>query len=598
MFRLIKLLGWKDLGYFAVALVFIVLGVWLDLSIPRYLGEITDLVTRERVYPEAAATVGDVWAAGLKMLGFAVGSMLTAFVVAWAGALFSSSLSAKMRKAIYERVGDYSAAEIKKFSVASLITRSTSDVTQVRTFLAFGIQTLIRVPIIAVWAILRMTDVSWELSLVTAVAVASIGLVAFMIILLCLPKFKKVQELTDKLNLESRENLTGIRVVRAYNAQKFEQEKFGKTNDNLAKTNLFMNRVMGLAWPFIGLVFSLLAVAIYWVGSYMIDSNRVDDAPRFFADVMVFSQYSFQIVGAFVMMIFVLTMMPGAIVSSRRINEVLKTEPTITDCFATGSGLNDTDGTIKFNNVNYKYPGAEKNVLSDINIEIKRGTTAAFIGSTGCGKSTLVNLLPRIADPTNGSVTIGGIDIHDITLNELNDFVGYVPQQATLFSGTIKENIAFGLVDGKQVSDEQIEKALKTAQAWDFVSKLDDGINSKVEQRGKNFSGGQKQRLSIARIIARDPKVYIFDDTFSALDYKTDRVLRDALKKATKDATVLIVAQRIGTIRNADQIFVMDKGKIVSSGKHDDLLKKCQVYKQIAMSQLSEEELGTKGGKK
>ena len=596
MFKLLRLFGWKDWGLVIVALVFIVAGVWMDLSVPRYLGEITDLVTN----PYREASIGEVWIQGAYMMAFAVGSMLTAFIVAWAGALISSSHSAKMRKALYEQVGDYSSAEIKKFSVASLITRSTNDVNQVRMFIAFAIQMLIRIPIIVVWAIVRMTTTSWELPLVTGIAVLSIAIVGVIILFLCLPKFKKLQEYTDKLNLVSRENLTGIRVVRAYNAEEFEQKKFDKTNDDLVKTNLFMNRAMGVIWPFVTLLFSVVTVAIYWVGSWLINAGRVDDGQAFFADIMVFSQYSMQIIFAFLIMIFVFTLLPGAIVSSRRINEVLQTKSTVIDEVKADKSLQDAfndDPTIRFNNVNFAYEGAQENVLTDINVTIKRGQTVAFIGSTGCGKSTLVNLLSRIADPTQGNVTIGGVDIHDVKMQELNDFVGHVPQTATLFSGTIKDNIAFGTVQDKQPSDEQIKRALKIAQAWDFVSKLNkddeagDCLDAKVEQRGKNFSGGQKQRLSIARIIARDPRVYVFDDTFSALDYKTDLKLRDALRKATKDATVLIVAQRIGTIRNADQIYVLDKGRVVSSGTHEELLKKCSVYKEIAKSQLSEEEI-------
>jgi ATP-binding cassette subfamily B protein len=363
------------------------------------------------------------------MMAFAIGSLLTAFVVAWAGAMLSSSHSAKMRKAIYERVGDFSLADIKKFSVPSLITRSTNDVTYVRMFIAIAIQVMVRVPIVVVWAILRMTNVSWELSLITALAVGAIALVTIIIVLIALPKFKKIQENTDKLNLESRENLTGIRVVRAYNAEGFEQAKFNRTNERLAMDNLFLNRAMGIAMPFIMLIMSVLTVAIYWAGSWMLDSGRVQAvaAEGFFADVMVFMQYSFQIIGSFIMMIMVFTMLPGAVVSARRINEVLATKPTIVNDARATTTLNEAfkfDGTIRFNAVDYKYPGAEEKVLSDINIEIKRGQTVAFIGSTGCGKSTLVNLLPRIADPTLGKVTIGGVDVHDVTLEELNDFVG------------------------------------------------------------------------------------------------------------------------------------------------------------------------------
>ena len=590
MLRLIRLFGRREWALLGVALIFTVTGVWMDLSIPPYLGSITYIVTT------GDGTIAEIWEQGSYMVAFAIGSLLTAVVVAWAGAMLSSGFSAKMRKAVYEQVGDFSNADVKKFSVSSLITRCTNDITQVRMFISIAILIMMRVPIIIVWAIMKMVDVSTELSIITAVAVGSIALMTILIVIIVLPRFKRIQENTDKLNLESRENLTGIRVVRAYNAENFEQKKFGRTNEALARDNLFLNRAMGVAMPFIMLVLSTLTVAIYWAASRMIDGGHVDimAAQGFFADTVVFLQYSFLIVGSFIMMIMVFMMLPGALVSAKRINEVLKTKPTIVDDVKSNTSLNDAfsqDGTIRFNAVSYKYRGAEENVLSDVNIEIKRGQTAAFIGSTGCGKSTLVNLISRIADPTSGDVTIGGVNVRDVSLKELNDFVGYTPQTATLFGGTIKENVALGRAEGKDVSDEEIEKALKVAQAWDFVSELNEGINATVEQNGKNFSGGQKQRLSIARTVARQPRVFIFDDTFSALDYKTDRALRAELKKETKDATVIIVAQRIGTIRSADIIFVMERGRIVSAGKHEELLKTCEVYKQIARSQLGEEEL-------
>ena len=591
MFKLFGLFSRRDWILLATAVIFIVAGVWMDLAIPGYLGEITDLVTN----PLRDGTLGEVWTQGAYMLAFAIGSMLTSFIVAWAGALISSNHSARIRRAIYTRVGEFSQNEIKKFSIASLITRSTNDVTQVRMFVAMAIQMMLYAPILAVWAIIRMTNTSWELSLVTGIAVLSIIIVPVIIVIFCVPRFKKIQKATDRLNQVARENLTGIRVVRAYNAEEFEQEKFEQVNTELARNNLFVNRLMGIAWPFMALVLSVVVVAIYWVGSWIIASGNVGDSQRFFGDIMVFSQYSIQILWAFLMLIWILTLLPRTIVSAKRINEILATQSTIVNPENPVSGLGeafDRDGTIEFSQVNFKYPGAEENVLSDINLKIKRGQTVAFIGGTGCGKSTLVNHLPRIFDPTCGKITIGGICIRDVRLLELNDFVGYIPQTAVLFGGTIRDNIAFGTIDGgREITDEEVERALRVSQSWDFVSKLDDGVNSRMDQQGKNFSGGQKQRLSIARVVARNPRIYVFDDTFSALDFKTDKKLRAALKKETGDATVIIVAQRIGTIRTADQIFVMDKGRIVGSGKHDELMKNCEVYRQIAQSQLSEEEL-------
>ncbi|MCL2371742.1 ABC transporter ATP-binding protein/permease [Candidatus Saccharibacteria bacterium] len=589
MIRLLRYLGPKEWLLLLIAVIFIVIGVWLDLSIPYHLGEITNIVTMEDY-----GTMQQIWEHGGWMLGLAISSMATSFVVAWAACILSAKHSAKMRKAVYERVGDYSSAEIKKFSVASLITRSTNDITQVQMFVAIFIQTMIMVPIIAVWAVSRMMELNMDLAPVTAGAIILVAVLAIIITIICLPKFKRIQTLTDRLSLVSRENLTGIRVVRAYNAERFEEAKFDQTNTKLARTNLFVSATMGLAGPFFAVIFSGFIVALFWLGAYLMSEGRVEDPAGFFGDIMMFMQYSFYVLGTFVMMIWVLTMLPGALVSAKRINEVLRTEPTVNDEVADQVGLIEAfkqDGRVEFDAVNYKYPGADENVLENIDFTIKRGETVAFIGSTGCGKSTLVNLLARIADPTFGKIKIGGIDIHSIKQEELHDLVGFVPQTATLFSGTIKENIAFGTVEGKKASKKQIEQALKTAQAWDFVSKLDKGLDSKVEQRGKNFSGGQRQRLSIARVLARQPQILIFDDTFSALDYRTDRKLREALRKDIEGATVIIVAQRIGTIRNADQIFVLDKGEIVGRGKHEELLKSCEIYQQIAASQLSEEEL-------
>jgi len=586
MFKLLLKFNKRDYILIAIACGFIVLGVWFDLSIPTHMGNIAELVRNE----SGTATTGQVVIQGVYMLSFAIGSVITSFIIAWIAAMVSAGQAEKIRREIYQKVDGFSLTEVKKFSTASLITRSTNDVTQVRMFTAMAIQMLIRAPVLAIWAIVKISNSGWQISLVTATVVFIISAVMIVILALCLPRFKKVQKLTDDLNRVSRENLTGVRVVRAYNAKYFEQAKFEKVNHELAGHNMFVGRVMGFAWPFYAMILTGVTVAIYWVGSSMIGAGTVAAAaaPKFAEDLIVFSQYSMNIMLAFILLIWVLTMLPRTLVSAKRISEVLETKVSI----ESGDLLVEENfKNIEFKNVGFKYPGAEENVLSDISLTIKRGQTVAFIGSTGCGKSTLVNLLSRIYDPSEGEVSIGGTSVKNMQLESLNDAVGYVPQTAIIFGGTVKENVAFGSSSGKDPGDDDVVRALKIAQAWDFVEKYEEGINAPIEQRGKNLSGGQKQRLSIARIVARNPKIFIFDDTFSALDYKTDKNLRKALKKELKDATVLIVAQRIGTIKNVDQIFVMENGRIVGSGKHDELLQNCKVYKEIALSQLSEEEL-------
>jgi len=593
----------RDWLLLVVAAGFIVLGVWMDLEIPRYLHRITLLVI------EPGGTMGQVWVQGGYMLAFAFGSMATAFIIAWIGALVSSNHAQILRAKLFSKVGEFSAAELKKFSVPSLITRGTNDVTQVRTFTAMAVQMLVRAPVMAVWAILRISGTSWQLSLVAFIAVALLMIVLTFIIIIALPRFNRIQKLTDKMNQVTRENLTGMRVVRAYNAQGFEQEKFEGVNKKLYRDNLVVNRCMGVFWPFISLLMSTLVVAIYWVGSSIIGGHP--NPSVFIADMMVFSQYSGQVIFAFMIMVMVLVFFPRTAVSARRINEVLRTEVSIvspTGNNAVGLDLVDVPANkfLSFENVSFSYPGAQKPVLRDISLTIEKGQTVAFIGGTGSGKSTLVNLVPRIYDTTQGQITLGETCIRDMTLDELNSAVGYIPQTATLFTGTIRDNIALGdVLDKGEIvtpSDEDVKEALKMAQAWKFVEKLGteetSWLDAPVSQGGKNFSGGQKQRLAIARILARKPKILIFDDTFSALDYKTDTALRSALKKArakqsAADAqTTLIVAQRIGTIRDCDKIFVLDKGRIVGSGTHEELMKNCDVYIEIAKSQLSKEELG------
>jgi len=583
----------RDWILIVIAIIFIVGGVYLDLIVPEYFGTVTNMVI------DGTGSSGEIWLNGLWMLLFSLGSMASAIVVAWIGAVVAASHAARVRRRIFGRVGEFSTAEMKKFSVASLITRSTNDVTQVQMFTVLAIQILVRAPIIAIWAIIKMLDVSAELSIVAAVAVVALVTLIAVLIVIVMPRFNKIQTLTDRLNQVSRENLTGLRVVRAYNASEYEQEKFECANTNLAKTNLVVNRAFGIFWPFMMLLLSGLSVAIYWVGSWMFTTGRETD-PEFFGAMTEFSNYATQVIFAFMMLIMVLALLPRSLVSGKRIMEVLNTNPSVAANEDSTFCGNLKSNDITFENVSFRYPGAEESVLSSVNLKIPAGKTVAFIGGTGSGKSTLVNLLPRIYDATDGRITIGDVCVRDMALSDLNDVVGYIPQTATIFNGTIRSNVAFGETgereDGserlvREVSDEDVEIALRTAQAWEFVSKLEKGIDSEVSQSGKNLSGGQKQRLAIARVMVRRPKIYIFDDTFSALDYNTDRKLRTALKKETKGATVLIVAQRIGTIKDADIIYVLDKGQIVGSGTHDQLMKNNEVYKEIALSQLSKEEL-------
>ena len=594
MFKLLlKFKGW-EWALIAAAAGFVVLGVFFDLTLPDYLENISRVINGRAQGIPNAGTMGDIWRNGAIMLAFAVGSALTTAVVGLFAAILSSRHSMRVRKQVFEKVGNFGTAEMKKFSIASLITRSTNDITSVRMFIAMGLSVIIKAPITAVWAVLKITNKSWELSLVTLVAVLALMLLICVLLVVLLPKFKIIQKLTDNLNRAGRENLTGLRVVKAYNAEAFEEAKFGKANNELTRTNLVVNWSMGIFMPFMGLLMSGLNVAIYWVAAKLINGGSVTD-PNFPNQVLVFSQYSFQIIMSFMMLTFVFIMLPRVVVSSRRINEVLDTKSSVTSGSGTSAPVR-TNAHIEFKNVAFKYPDAQEAVVENINLSVKRGQTVAFIGSTGSGKSTVVNLLPRIYDATEGQVLLDGIDVKDYKLTELNDKIGYIPQTAVLFGGTIKSNVALGETGGHEISEDNVLRALEIAQAKDFVGKLSDGINSHVSQYGKNLSGGQKQRIAIARAIARNPEVLIFDDSFSALDYKTDRALRSAIKKEIKDTTVVIVAQRIGTIKDADVICVLDNGHMVGKGTHEQLMKTCKVYKEIALSQLTENEL--KGGNK
>ena len=589
MFRLIfKQLKKKEwLGM--VAVVALICGqVYLELLIPDYMSEITTLVQTE------VSALSGILIAGAKMLVCAIVSTILASITGYIIARISASVSMRLRSEIFNKVQSFSTNEIKKFSTASLITRSTNDITQIQNFFVMGLSALIRAPIMAVWAIVKISGKSYQWSIATLVAVLVLFVAVITITSFVIPKFRKMQTLTDNLNNITRENLVGLKVVRAYNAENYQENKFRKANDELTKTNMTANRVLSVLSPLMNVVMNGLPLAIYWIGAYLINSAGVVDKLTIFSDMVVFSSYAIQIVMSFVMLVMVFIMLPRASVSARRISEVLNTNSSI----LSGSGVvvNEKDkGTVEFKSVSFKYPDADEYVLENVNFKVKKGETIAFIGSTGSGKSTLINLVPRFYDVTEGEVLVDGKDVRDFDLTDLRDRIGYVSQRAVLFSGSVLSNVAFGGGEVKP-DEESVEKAIDISQSSEFVSKMEFGLNAHISQGGKNVSGGQKQRLTIARAIAKKPEILIFDDSFSALDYKTDKTLRSELKSELGDTTLLIVAQRIGTIKDADQIMVLDEGKVVGLGTHESLLKTCDVYREIARSQLSEEELNA--GKK
>jgi len=566
------------------AIGFVVLQVWLDLTIPDYMADITALVQTD------GSKMTDIMAAGGKMLLCAFGSLAATVVVAIISSRIASDFSAVLRAKLFNKVQGFSMEEIGRFSTASLITRSTNDVTQVQMFVTMGFQVLVKAPILAIWAVCKISAKSWQWTFSTGVAVAVLLIIVGLCVSIALPKFKKLQELTDDINRVTRENITGINVVRAYNAEKYQESKFETANNNLTKTQLFTSRTMSFMMPGIQLIMSGLPLAIYWIGAYLINKADMMSKITLFSDMVTFSSYAMQIVMAFMMMVMVFIILPRASVAAKRINEVLDTEATIVDG---DKDIKDSGirGEIEFKNVNFKYPDAEDYVLSDISFSVKKGETLAIIGATGCGKSTVINLIPRFYDVTEGEVLVDGVNVKDYKQKELRNKIGYVSQKATLFGGTVKSNIAYGDNGKDGFMESDIVDSVYVAQASEFVEKMDEGYDSYIAQGGGNLSGGQKQRLSIARAVCRHPEIFIFDDSFSALDYRTDRALRSALKKECADATKIIVAQRIGTIRDADKIIVLENGTIAGMGKHDELMKNCEVYRQIAYSQLSKEEL-------
>ncbi len=582
MIKLLKNLRKKEILLILISCVFIFISVDLELKMPDYMATITKLVQTE------GSKMKDIITNGGYMLLCALGSLICSIVVGFLISYIASKFSMNIRSKLFNTVEDLDMEEIKEFSPSSLITRTTNDVSQIEMLLGMGLQLLIKAPITAVWAVTKILNKNMSWSIITAVSLAILLVTLIIISLIVVPKFKIVQKLIDKLNNVTRENLTGIRVVRAFNAENYQENKFNEVNTSLTKQQMFNQKTFAIMSPMMYLVMYFLTLSIYYVGAYLINDASFSSKIGLFGDMIVFSSYAMQVIMSFLMLAMIFMMLPRAQVSAKRINEVLDKKVKLKEGNITS--FKET-GTITFKNVSFKYPKAEEYVLKDISFDIKKGETVAFIGSTGSGKSTLINLIPRFYDVTEGKILVDNINVKDYKEEVLNDKIGYIPQKAVIFSGTINSNIGFGKVNGKKVSLKKIKESANVAQASEFIEKLDNKYNSLVARSGTNLSGGQKQRIAIARAIARNPEIYIFDDSFSALDYKTDYTLRKELKKYTKSATILIVAQRIGTIINADKIIVLDNGNCVGIGTHKELLKTCDVYKEIALSQLKEDEL-------
>ena len=556
--------------------------VYLELEIPGYMTSITAQLTGLNTDMDV------VLADGGMMLACAFGSLVVSIVVGCLAAWIATSFSMRLRDLEYSAVQSFSLEEMNRFSTSSLITRSTNDITQIQMTTAMGLMIIIRAPIMAVWAITKILDKNWEWTVATAVGVVAIVTIISIVMLYAIPRFKRIQGLTDNVNRVTRENLSGIRVVRAYNAESYQEAKSEEANRELTDTNLSANRAMATMFPAMMLVMNGLSLAIYWIGATLIDAAAMEDQLTLFSDMVVFSSYAMQVVMSFIMLVMIFMILPRAMVASKRVQEVINTVPSIRD----GPGADaPREGTVEFRNVSFKYPGTSGDVLHDVSFTASKGETVAIIGATGSGKTTAVDLIPRLYDATEGQVLVDGVDVREYRLQDLRDRIGYVPQKAFMFKGTIESNVRYG--HGSEAStEEQVRRAVGIAQAAEFVESKEGGYGSEVAQGGTNLSGGQRQRLSIARAVCRDPEIYIFDDSFSALDYRTDRVLREALKREVSGATMLIVAQRIGTIIDADRIVVLDDGEVVGMGRHEELLRTCPVYLDIARSQLSDEELG------
>ena len=589
MLRIVRYLSKAEIGQMLVALVSIVGQIWLDLTLPDYMADITQLVETP------GSEMRDIWVAGGKMLLVSLGSAACAIVTGFIAARVGASFSQRLRSLEFNKVESFGPAEMNRFSTASLITRSTNDITQIQMFITMGLMMIVKAPIMAVWAVCKIAGKGFDWTLATGIAVAILLVVIAVIMSFVMPKFKAMQRLTDNINLVARENLTGLRVVRAYNAEDYQEAKFTEANKELTETQLFTNRSMAIMMPLMNTVMNGLMLAVYWIGAYLIDAADLTDKLTTFSNMVVFSSYSVQVIMSFLLLSMVFVLWPRADVSAQRVLEVIDTEPLVTDGTHT-EGKPGRSGEIEFRNVSFTYPDSREAMLEGISFSAKKGQTVAFIGSTGSGKSSLINLVPRFYDATQGEVLVDGVDVRDYTLKALRDKIGYVPQQSFLFKGTIASNVSYGDKSGGVDADmADVRQACEVAQATEFIAKKDNAYESSIAQGGSNVSGGQKQRLSIARAVYRHPEILIFDDSFSALDFKTDRAVRDALEREAKDSTKLIVAQRIGTIMNADRIIVLDDGKVVGQGTHKELMDNCEVYRQIAQSQLSENEL--KGGR-
>ena len=588
MIKLLKNLGKKEWILIAICLILVVGQVWLELKMPDYMSEITVLVQTE------GSQMSEIIKNGAYMLTCALGSLISAVIVGYLASNIAAGFSMKVRKKLFSKVEDLAMNEVKQFSTSSLITRTTNDITQMQMFIAMGLQLMVKAPITAVWAVTKILNKSWQWSAITGVGIAILLGVIGALMAIVMPKFKIVQKLIDKINGVTRENLTGIRVVRAFNAEKYQEEKFEDVNTRLTNQQLFNQKAFAVLSPIMYLVMYFLTLSIYFSGAFIIKDALMAEKLALFGNMVVFSSYAMQVIMSFLMLAMIFMMYPRASVSAGRINEVLDTEITIKDG-KIDKDVTEERGTVEFKNVSFKYPDGDEYLLKDISFKANKGETVAFIGSTGSGKSSLINLIPRFYDATDGEVLVDGVNVKDYTQEFLHNKLGYVSQKVVMFNETVNNNVAYGENGKGEISKEKIKEAIEVAQGKDFVEKMDEQYETHIAAGGTNVSGGQKQRLSIARAIARDPEIYIFDDSFSALDYKTDSMLRKELKKYTKEATTLIVAQRIGTIMNADKILVLDDGKCVGQGTHKELLKSCEVYKQIALSQLSKEELENAG---
>lgn len=583
MFKLLKNFTKKDWSIVLLSFALIVFQVWLDLKLPDYMSSITRLIQTE------GSVMSEILKQGGFMLACALGSLISAIIVGYLTSNLSANFSLNLRSRIFKKVSKLGMEEVKKFETSSLITRTTNDVTQLEMFISMGLQMLIKAPIMAFWAVSKILDKSIEWSMLTGAGVVILLATVITLLIIVFPRFEKVQKLIDKVNSVIRENLTGIRVIRAFNAEKYQQDRFEDVNNNLTNMQLFNQKCFAILNPIMNLVMHFLTLGIYFIGAILINKAGMFDKITLFSNMVVFSSYGMQVIAAFLMLAMIFMILPRAQVSARRINEVLDSDIAVKD--GTFDGNTKEIGTVEFKNVSFKYPDADEYLLKDISFKVNKGETIAFIGSTGSGKSTLINLVPRFYDVTDGEILVDGVNVKEYTEEALHNKIGYVPQKAVMFTGTVKSNVSYGDNGKEEPSLKKIKEAIEVAQGTDFVTKMENTYDAHIARGGTNVSGGQKQRLAIARAIARDPEIYIFDDSFSALDYKTDSILRKELKKYTKDATSMIVAQRIGTIISADKIVVLDKGECVGIGTHKELLKKCKVYKEIALSQLSKEEL-------